>query len=240
MAATVAGVDHGEQVGTGGGWWRGGPAGRQEGVYLGEQPEVDKVGQVEFSFFAGGDGGHCHHCVVVEGVERLVRQAGLASQHVEPAPDWVEHPPQAGAVLGMAVQVGLQGAVPVGPAPQRPLGVTVPAALILVAAGGLDLGDLLVQLGQGAAPGHVDQCSAALAGSAATPSDTAAACSIDSSPARAAAATSGWSASRRPVRGPAWPPPGSSWPGRRAVQMPSDTRRAASCCTRPSGPRPAL
>ena len=41
--------------------------------------------------------------------------------------------------------------------------------------------------------------SAALAGSAATPSETAAACSDERSPARAAAATSGWSASRRPV-----------------------------------------
>ena len=41
--------------------------------------------------------------------------------------------------------------------------------------------------------------SAALVASAATPSDTASACSMDSWPSLAAAATSGWAARRRPV-----------------------------------------
>ena len=131
------------------------PGGR--GGRLGEQAQFDQVGQAEFCVFADGDGGHGHQGVVVEGVEGLVGRAGLAAQDVEPPADRVEHPPQTGPVFGMAVQVGLQGAVPVGPAAQGPLGVAVPAPFLLVGAGGFDLGHLLVELGQGTALGLVDQ-----------------------------------------------------------------------------------
>ena len=98
----------------------------------------------------------------------------------------------------MAVQVGLQRAVPVGPAPQRPLGVAVrrrcswsQLAALTLATSSLSSGSELRLA--------LSISSAALAGSAATPSETAVACSNDSAPAKAAAATSGWSASRRPV-----------------------------------------
>ena len=165
---------------------------------LGEQAEFDQVGQVEFGVFADGDGGHGHQGVVVQGIQGFVGGPGLAAQDVEAPADRVQHPPQTGPVLGVAVQMGVEGAVPVGPAAQGPFGVTVPAPFLLIGGRGFDLGHLLVELGQGTAFGP-SISSAALVPSAATPSDTASACSMDSWPARAAAATSGWAANRRPV-----------------------------------------
>ena len=155
--------------------------------------------------------------------------AGLAAQDVEPASDGVEHPPQAGAVFGMAVQVGLQGAVAVGPATQRPLGVPVPPALLLVAAGGLDLGHLVVELGQGAALGLVDQLGG-FGGVGGHPVGDGGGLLQTKAhrPGRPRPLRAGRpGAARSP--GPAWPPPGSCRPDRRAVQLPSGSRRAASC-----------
>ncbi len=83
--------------------------------------------------------------------------AGLAAEQVEPAADRVDHPPQLGPVLRVAVQVGVHGAVPVGPAPPGPFGLPGLPALLRVGAGRLDQGDLLVELGQRAALGLIDQ-----------------------------------------------------------------------------------
>ena len=156
---------------------------------------------------------------------------------VEPAADGVEHPPQAGAVFGVAVEVGLQGAVPVGPAAQRPFGVAVPPALLGSLAAALTLATSSLSSGSELRLA-LSISSAALAGSAATPSDTAVACSAKARrPGR-----------RRPLRagrpgagrspGPVWPRPGSCRPdrpavGRRAVAgllpgVPSAERAAAS------------
>ena len=220
--------------------WRGPAGAAHGGVELGEQPQFDQVGQAEFCLFAGGDGGHGHQGVVVQGVEGLVGRPGLASQDVEPTSDGVEHPPQAGAVFGMAVQVRLAGAVPVGPAPQRPLGVAVPAALLLVAAGGFDLGHLFVELGQRAALGLVDQLVRPWPGRRPPrriwrwPAPTTGHRPGRPRPPRAGRPAGGRS------RGPAWRPPGSCRPDRPAVRRPSGSRRAASCWSRPSGPRPTL
>ena len=108
--------------------------------------------------FAGGDGGHGYEGVVVEGVEGLDGGAGLAAGHVEAASDGVEHLPEAGAVFGVTIQVGVEGAVAITPAAQGSFGVPVGSALLGVAGGRFDLGHLLVEFGQRTVLGFVDQC----------------------------------------------------------------------------------
>jgi hypothetical protein len=119
---------------------------------LRKQTEFEEIRKAEFAILAAGNRGDRHQGVEVEGVERLMRRR-VAAQNDQAAPDRVQHAPEVDAILGITVQMRLEGAVAVRPAAQGALGMDGLAAYFPIGHGSFGAGHLFVEFRKGAVPG---------------------------------------------------------------------------------------